>query len=68
MDKVYVDALLNERASLVPSPARPARTRRIREIEAQLTEQGAKFEPVELADEDASDSTPRERAVPRTRG
>lgn len=55
-----VRALLAERDSLVHSPDRPAKDRRIDEVDGQLRLRGHRVE-------DAADHTPLERAVP-TRG
>jgi hypothetical protein len=65
MDPAYKQALDTERAGLVNSPDRPAKYRRINEIDDQLEAAGFKVDrisaPADL--EDTADRSPRERAV-----
>lgn len=65
MDKTYKAALDTERESLLTSPERAAKYRRINEIDDQLQAAGYRVTrvtpPADLVD--AADHTPRERAV-----
>lgn len=57
MDEEYEGALRRELATLVNSPDRPAKDRRMREVREQLGDP-----------EDTADRAPRERATPKRAG